>query len=151
MNIAQGLKEKNRISGRISKLQSQVYSSNKFTDKKVPDVYADKLLIKLQEEWAHLIDLKTRLAKANVGVCDKLVLLTETKAELHFWNSFRYTGQQTEIEDDHEYVGDKYVKVEKKSYHTITSAQVLENQERVQSLIEKLQDEIDSYNATTSI
>ena len=151
MNIAQALKEKNRISGRISKLQSQVYSSNKYTDKKAPDVHSDKLLIKLQEEWAHLIDLKTRLSKANVGICDKLVLLTESKAELQFWNSFRYAGQAVEIEDEHEYAGDKYVKVEKKSYHTITSAQVSENQERVQSLIEKLQDEIDSYNATTSI
>lgn len=151
LSIAQALKEKNRISGRIAKLQAQVYNSNKYTDKKVPDVYADKLLIKLQEEWAHLVDVKMRLSKANIGISDKLVSLTEAKAELQFWNSFRNAGQQIEVEDDHEYVGNQYVKVQKNAYHTITSAQVLENQDRVQSLIEKLQDEIDVYNGTTSI
>ena len=111
MNIAKSLKEKNRISGKISKLQKQVEQCNRYKAGKEPDFNSVDLLKELQIEWAHLIDLKTKIAKANNGIADKLIQLTEAKAELSFWNGFRAAGQPSETTDDINYVDGKAVTV----------------------------------------
>lgn len=149
MNIAQGLKEKNRIAGRIVQLQKQVETNNQYVKGKETDFDSRELLIKLQEEWAHLIDIKTKIAKANVGIADKLVQLTEAKAELQFWNGFFNAGPAELVEVRDVRIGGEYTPVTTVTISTITSKEVVENRQRVQSLIESLQDEIDNFNAVT--
>jgi len=151
ITIAKALKEKNRIAGKISTLQKQVETYNYFDEDEVKDFDSLELLTQLQVEWAHLIDLKSKIAKANVGIADKLVRLTEAKAELSFWNGFRSAGQARERYDKSMYIGDKYVSVEAFKISKITSKEIADHRERVQKLIEDLQDEIDDYNATTKI
>jgi hypothetical protein len=150
INIAKALKEKNRITGRITKLQKQVVDNNRYKEGVDRDYNSNDLLKSLQEEWAHLIDLKTRIAKANVGIADKLIMLTEAKAELAFWNGFR-SGQPIEETTGSEYVDGKYVTVTINHIHTIPSKEVDANVLRVQKQIEDLQDEIDTFNAITKI
>jgi len=150
MNISQALKEKNRIAGRIVKLQSQVKKYNYFTENQTQDFSSIELLRSLQEEWAFLIDIKTKIAKANVGIADKLVKLTEAKAELTFWNGFT-AGQLTEVTNERKYVNGVVVDVPVNTGYHIPNKQVQENVDFVQKLIESLQDEIDNYNATTQI
>jgi hypothetical protein len=151
ISIAKGLKEKNRISGKISKLQKQVEQFNRFESGKDPDFNSLDLLKELQTEWAHLIDLNIKIAKANNGIADKLIQLTEAKAELTFWNSFHSAGQASETFDKNSYVDGKVVTVKGIMYSSITSKEVTQHQQRVQKLIEDLQDSIDDYNAKTQI
>lgn len=151
MNIATALKEKNRITGRISVLQAQVYKFNTYTKGVDQDFNSNDLLVKLQEEWAFLIDLKTKITKANVGITDKLVRLTESKAELSFWNSFRNTGSSETKSNERKYIDGEWAYVEVATVNTINSKTVQENVDRVQKQIEDLQDEIDNYNGTTKI
>jgi hypothetical protein len=151
MSIARALKEKNRISGKIAKLQYQVNQVNRFEDGKKQDFNSRELLTQLQEEWAHLINLKNKIAAANIGIADKLIKLTEAKAELQFWNTFTNAGQEVEVSTKSVFKNREYVDVEVKTFSTITSKEIHDNRERVQQLIETLQDDIDEYNAKTQI
>lgn len=150
ISIARALKEKNRISGRIASLQKQVYLHNRYTSED-RDFDSLDLLKELQTEWAHLIDLKSKIAKANVGISDKLIQLTEAKAELKFWCDFHNVGQATENYDSNEYVDGKMVTKKRLQYSSITSKEVSNHRLRVQKLIEDIQDEIDDYNSKTKI
>lgn len=151
INIAQALKEKNRIAGRIHKLQKQVAYNNLNDGDKEADFNSLELLKELQTEWAYLIELKTRLAKANVGICDRLVRLAEAKSELMFWLGFSNAGPAVESYSCRHHDGVAIVTEVKTRRSTITSKEILEHQERVQQMIEDLQDEIDIYNGTTQI
>ena len=151
MTVSQSLKEKNRIAGRIVKLQSQLKSLNRMEEGKERDFLPADIFLKLQSEWAYLIDIKTRLAKANVGIADSLVKLTEAKANLTFWNGFTSAGPAREestrsVRKGSEYVDEKVIFISH-----ISSREVVGFQEEAQKHIEQLQDEIDKYNATTKI
>jgi hypothetical protein len=150
-NISRALKEKNRISGKIAKLQKQVEEFNTYEEGKVLDFSSVELLKQLQEEWAHLINLKIKIATANIGIADKLIELTEAKAELAFWNQFRNSGPSVEDSEKSEYRAGQWGAIPIKKYSSITSKEILDHRDRVQKLIENLQDEIDDYNAQTLI
>ena len=150
-NISRALKEKNRISGKIAKLQKQVEEFNTYEEGKVLDFSSIDLLGQLQEEWAYLIDLKTKIAIANIGIADKLIKLTEAKAELAFWNQFRNSGASVEANEKSTYHDGRYVIMPYNKYSTITSKGILELRESAQKLIENLQDEIDDFNQKTLI
>lgn len=150
MNIAQALKEKNRIAGRIAKLQRQVvqYNSYQVSESDQREFNSKELLVKLQKEKCALVSIKTRIANANSGIVDKLVKLAEGKAEMAFWSCFtsgaNRTNKQVYNHAKSEYVDITFI-------NTIPSKEVSENIDRVQGLIESLQDAIDNYNATTSV
>jgi len=151
MTINKALKEKNRIAGRISKLQTQVVKYNRYKKDSTVEFSTKELFKSLQEEWAYLIDIKSKIAKANVGISDKLVQLTEAKAELSFWNSFGNVGPAKETIQESKFIDGKYVFIDTVNVSEITTKDVQTNINRVQKLIENLQDEIDEYNATTKI
>ena len=151
MNISKALKEKNRIAGRIAKLQAQVAKYNRYKKDSVREFSSRELLKSLQEEWAYLIDIKSKIAKANAGISDKLVQLTEAKAELSFWNGISNTGPSEEIVSESKYLNGTYVNVDVTMICDVSSKDVQTNINRVQKLIEDLQDEIDDYNASTKI
>ena len=150
INISKALKEKNRIAGRISKLQSQVVAYNKYKKDSNKEFSSKELLTALQEEWAYLIDIKSKIAKANIGIADKLVRLTEAKAELSFWNGF-HSGPPKEVVSESKYMGGQYVTVDTPMICDISAKDIQTNINRVQKLIEDLQDEIDFYNQFTRI
>lgn len=152
LSISQALKEKNRIAGKIVILQKRVKQFNKHEKGQDQDFNSLETLRSLQEEWAYLIALKTRIALANAGIAEKLVKLTEAKAELTFWNDFTYeAGRAEEVEVENFRQGTEYVSKEKIVVSEITSKDVANHQARVRKEIENLQDEIDAYNATTQI
>jgi hypothetical protein len=151
MNIAQSLKEKNRIAGRINKLQKKVEDYNVKEINEVKDFDSLELLKELQTEWAYLIDIKSRLARANIGICEKLVRLAEAKSELSFWSCFHNAGQAAETYLHRYNDGEKIVSEQRTKVSLITSKEVTDHQERVQTMIDTLQDEIDIYNGTTQI
>lgn len=152
MNIAGSLKERNRIVGKINKLQSQIQKNNRYEAGQQRDFDSSELLVELEIQKAYLIDLKTKIARANVGICDKLIQLAEAKADLVFWEGMeRYSGAKKSTESRSKRVRGEYEDVDIETFHSITSKEVAENQERCQKLIENLQDDIDNFNATTKI
>lgn len=152
MNIAKALKEKNRITGRLKKLQTQLNKLNRYPVNEVQDFNPADIFKSIQEEWAHLIALKTKIAHANLGIADKLVQLTEAKAELQFWITFTpYAGKHEENVERRKLINGQYEEVLVPYTSYLTSKDVQENTDRVQKLIEDLQDEVDTYNGVTNI
>jgi len=152
MNIAQALKEKNRIVGRISNLTRNIEKYNQYESTKTVELDSRKLLTKLQEETAQLIRLKTRIATANVNIAEKLIRLSEAKTHLRFWVTFvSYSGQALEQSSRMVYKDGARVEEPYFTVSAITTAEALANIEIAQKEIEDLQDCIDNYNATTEV
>lgn len=153
MTIARGLKEKNRLAGRIADLQRKLVRYNRYEKGKEQDLDAKELMVALQDEWAYLINLKTRIAVANAGIAEKLVRLSEAKSELAFWSNFSNAGPAESTDDFGVYDTNlcRTVTVPKTMISVFTSKYILEQVERVTKLVEMLQDEIDDYNAKTQV
>ena len=150
MNIAQGLKEKNRITGRISRLERQINQYNRYLSTEEPEFDINELNALLSKERECLIAIKTRISKANNNIVDKLVLLEETKSELAFWqNRFGNHGPATKEELIFPRGGTEQQTVIRLS--CITTKDIFEKEEQLQKVINNLQDEIDTHNATTLI
>lgn len=126
-------------------------SLNRIEEGKERDFQPKDIFLKLNSEWSYLIDIKTRLSAANVGISDSLVKLTEAKANLAFWNGFTSAGQSRQEETKSVRRGGEYVDEKVVFISYFCSREITEFQEEGQKYIEKLQDEIDAYNATTKI
>jgi hypothetical protein len=150
MKIAKALKEKNRITGRIKKLQRDIQTYNRTREDRASDFDASELYRELQKEIATLIDLKTKIAKANIGIVDKLVKLAETKSQITYWTSFR-TGSTSEPISESKYINGEYASVDIAAGHIICSKTVHDMLAHLQATVESLQDDIDDFNATTSV
>lgn len=147
MNIAQALKEKNRIAGEIAKIERKIQSSNRYVGeaKKFDTVELGK---KLVSERAKLVALKTRIAVANVGIARELVELAEAKAQLKFLNSLEhYVGLSEEKGTS------GYGEFEKEivTYSQISVQDLEKFTDEAQKLVNDLQDKVDAFNATTSV
>jgi hypothetical protein len=156
MSIARALKEKKRIIGEMNTIHARINDSNvvhvtvKITDGKVPDAAPEEIARcrkfdpnKLLEDWyklrGKLIAIKTALHKANDEIAEKLITLTELKAEL------------TQIENTPLYDNEKMYANE--AYGRITDvvfdrAYYMEKTDKIRAEVNKLQDAIDEYNAT---
>ncbi len=150
MTIAKALKEKNRIAGRIKKLQRDIQMYNRTREDRASDFDANQLYQELQKEIATLIDLKTKIAKANIGIVDKLVQLAETKSQIAYWTTFR-TGSASEPISETKYINGEYASVDITAGHIICSKTVHDMLANLQATVESLQDDIDEFNATASV
>jgi hypothetical protein len=105
---------------------------------------------KHREQIQALIELKTKLSRANISILQKLIQLSETKSAISFWSNFR-TGQEFDPIQESKYVNGEYVTVEISGGHTISNKIVQERIAAMQLIADSLQDDIDEYNATTTI
>jgi len=147
MNIASALKNKNRIAGEIAKLQKKIIANNLYIgDTKKFDTIV--LTDNLNAERQKLVDLKVRIAKANVGIAQELVELAEAKAQLTYLTSLeRYVGV-AEVKGIAGY-GEREKEVI--TYSQITAGVLDKALGEAQKLINDLQDKVDAFNATTSV
>lgn len=152
MNIAQGLKEKNRIAGRIVNLQNHISKYNRFHSNETPVENVSELWEKLLTEKANLSKLKTQIQRANHGIAEALVNLAEAKAMLTYLASLESLSG----------VGGKHEQIyDRRSGNTTTSEYTIEygidlktiraQMEQYQKIVEDLQDKVDNYNATTTL
>lgn len=144
VSIARALKEKNRVAGRLAKAREQVGKENS-SDKKVPrgiDVAETFALAKSLRD--RLIAIKSAIAIANQPIVAKIIELDEVKSEIGFLNDLNVKeglfvetnfGVKTETEID----------------AVIHKAQVLAEVEALQARADRLQDELDEFNATTKV
>lgn len=154
MNIAQALKEKNRIAGRLVNLQNQFSKYNRYrSDQKPvedPKVLWEKLLI----ERARLNQIKYQIQKANVGIAAELVYIAEAKAMLSYLTNLSNSSNvalRGSTEQAYNRATGDYVESNYTVEYGLDAADLRDQIEHYQKQIEDLQDKIDNYNAITQI
>lgn len=146
MNLAQALKQKNRLAGEIARNQEILQRENARRSDSVSTVNRTVVLdqiIKLSKELGYL---KASIAKANIGIYSAIERMAEYKSLIAFYKSLpkRVGEEVTFVGRDHEklvYTWDSLITQEE------CDKQVTE----LQIIINDLQDDIDAYNATTQI
>ncbi len=138
LSLSKALKVKNRLAGRLAKLNATVAAYNCTVEGRRSEVDvagADKQRTALS---AALVDLKSSIYEANKGIYRTIILIGEKKSEIDFLN-----GLNTKHgEEPHGYQGTtvKYVAV-------IQKQDVDKRVKQLEKEIDDLQDQIDKYNA----
>ena len=144
VTIARALKEKNRVAGRLAKARELVGEENS-RDKSVPrGVDVTEMYAQAKELRDRLIAIKSAIAEANKPIVSKIIELDEVKSEIAFLNGlnvkegkFVTTNYGSRIESDIDAV--------------IRKQQVMEEVSALQVRADRLQDELDEFNATTKV
>ena len=143
MTIKQALKEKNRLIKAIEDEFKKVYSYNSIDEGNVRPYSTVTALENIMTLEEGLIDIKTKIHRANMGVYNKIFRLSELKS---------LAKRLSQINCDEGKVTDRYSRTEP-SVKT-AEVSVVDRDSRVKMIeeeIELLQEELDTHNATTSI
>ena len=142
MTIKQALKYKNKLIKKIGEAFKKVYTYNSVISGQTrPYDVVDSMneYFKLSQE---LVDLKTRIHKANQPVYDKIFLLSELKSQ----------ATKLDILDCNEgEVSDRYndqTKMKTSIISIVERDKIIAN---IEEQIESIQEELDIHNSTTQI
>jgi hypothetical protein len=146
MNLAQALKQKNRLAGELVRQQQILQRENARRNDSVSEVDREEVWEKILSLSDELGKLKGKITQANVNIYPALERMAELKARIAFVQGLqKREGEEIiPLHGDREplkYEWDSYFNQEK------TDALVAELQEQINDL----QDEVDEYNATTQI
>ncbi len=144
MNIKQALKEKNKLAKKVTDLIERTNKYNSMDEGAVrsydPRVSLDQTLNSMEE----LITLKTNIHKANAEVYGKIFRMSEYKSLVKYLKGLNCTEGTVVVS--------RYGDVSTRNMTTvITEVERDEMVERYESLIDELQSELDTHNATTHI
>jgi len=150
MNISKALKVKNRLAGKLAQLQTVAASSNSVRDdqKNYKSIDLVSVWEDLTKTHQILIQIKSDIAKATAPIVGKLVALAEAKAELSFLNSIFVNESEDMVRVG--FGADSSLEKIAWSNH-IDAADKQSLIDQVQKKIETLQDDIDVFNAATTI
>ena len=143
MTIKQALKEKNRLISAIDDEFKKVYTYNSIDEGNVRPYSTIDSLNKITILEDGLIEIKTKIHKANVEIYDKIFRLSELKS---------LAKKLSQIDCSEGKVSERYSRAEP-SIKT-SEISVVERDTRVKMIgeeIERLQEELDTHNATKSI
>ncbi len=145
ITLAQALKEKNRLAGEIARAWTFVQTENSKREdiRRVVDVEETYNKIKLYTE--KLIELKAKIGVANAGNLERIYRMEEYKSAL---------ARLERIGSDETSVFQKLTESTYKEYKrtvVFTASQILEMREQIQMECNRLQDEMDAFNATAKI
>lgn len=150
ITLAKALKVKNRLAGKLKDLQDKATKFN------VTDVQKQVFrTINLTQIWAELestrdslIDIKSKIAVATSAIAGKLQEMAEYKSQVSFFE--RLPVEEGMTEPPYGYNSSvPFESVEIKSY--IDEANRQSQIQLFKKKIEDLQDEVDTFNATTQI
>lgn len=143
INLVKALKLKNKIVGKMNVLLAQS-SGNCYQDgQKVRDI--SNLWTEYDKYLNDLIGLKVEIAKANVGINDKILRLAEYKNQIQRLSMIPTNEGPTTV-----YLRDGSEKtVITKCFYSMETLDVMKS--NLETKVETIQDEIDVYNATTFI
>lgn len=143
ITLAQALKEKNRIVGEISKLWMLVNNENSCWEYHTRSISVEETMKTINSYTEKLIELKTKIGKANEGNLQYMYALDEYKSKisklekLDTAEEIRYRGVRDDIMEVRSPI--------------ITAANVIEQVKQLKLKCNQLQDAIDAYNATHKI
>lgn len=144
MNIKQALKLKKKLATKMNREFGKVQSYNSTEEGTKAPYSAKESLQNWLKMGNELVELKTKIHKANAPVYDKIFRMSELKSQLTFIKSLDCT-------DGKHY--DRYSSREN-AINKVAEISLLERDAMITSMeeeIEQLQDELDHHNATTSI
>ncbi len=142
ISLAKALKLKNRLAGRLNKVQTDIalYNSTLKDNEKTVDVPE---LLKLRTQIVEsMIELKVKLFQANNEIQRDLIQLGELKSELT-WLGGLNTRSGVE-RHDYQNTNVEYVAILKK-------VDVDQRSKAIEKEIDTLQDKVDNYNYTKKI
>lgn len=136
LSLSKALKIKNRLAGRLAKINSTIMTYNSVVEghKEVDVVDLDKTRSALMNA---LVDLKAAIYDANKGIYRSIILIGEKKGDIDF-----LSGLNTRHGAEPSYQGT--------SINYVSAIQRQEVDKRIKQLekeIDDLQDQIDKYNA----
>lgn len=140
MNISKALKRKKKLTTEIEKIKGLITCNNNYTEPNKPVYDVNTLLSSLDNKTTELVDLKLKLAQANIGINETIYLMAELKGKVS-------TLKNTSTSESVQYNGERDI-VRKSVINTIDMDEMIVILEKQ---IEELQDKIDYYNQTTNI
>ena len=143
ITLAQALKEKNRLAGEISKLWSLVQHENACWENRTRSIDVNETMQLINEYTQKIIELKTKIGKANSGNLENMYALEEYKSQISKYGNI-------DTNEDVRYLGENEERTLTKSC-VIQAGEVLKLQKSLQIKCNSLQDELDTYNATHKI
>jgi hypothetical protein len=147
MKLNQALKEKNRLVRKLNSDLEIAKRENSINTLRKRSYDLDKVWDEIDSVTGRLNGLKTAICKANVGIYEKIERMSELKGRIAF-----LIALNTKHGEFEETVGWGEDKVRKETWDAFYSKQAVDNMvETLQEQIDVLQDEIDTYNATTEI
>ena len=140
LSLSKALKVKNRLAGRLAKVNTAIQTYNCTLDGRRGEVDITELDKQRSSLSVALVDLKASIYDANKGIYRSIILIGEKKGEIDFLSGLN-TKHGTE---PHEYQGGVNV-----TYVSVIQKQDVDKRvKQLEKEIDVLQDEIDSYNAT---
>lgn len=142
ITLRKALQLKKTLAGEIAKLKEKLY---KFNAQRTPSKHVNVMAVydELVKKTANLLELKTKLAQANVGIYEMIATVDEMKSQIAFFNTL-----------DTEETGREYqngavceCKITVAIDYTKREAIVAACQAQLDSALDK----IDEYNSTHSI
>lgn len=143
MNISQALKEKNKKAANLAKLAQRVITSNISEKDTEKDYSSKKVLEETKAEMAALIELKTRIHIASAPIRNKIFRLSELKG---LSKSLAYMDTNHKLHKsrtDGAVISETIPEITTKEHEAILAEMSEE--------IDKIQEELDAFNHTTSI
>lgn len=148
MNIHQGLKEKNRLAGLVKQLDERIKNNTRWVVGNTPSYNLGELLEQREKVVSDLNSLKVKISVATAPIVGKILEMSEKKSYVALLKALDLSSG---VDDDRH--GRRY------SLSTTTLEYVSAISERdrdelvdqLQDEISKIQDELDSFNATVVI
>ena len=144
MNIKQALKEKNKLAKKITDLMGRTEKYNSVDNGAVRSYDPKESLLSAIETMEQLISLKTSLHLANVNVYEKIFRMAEYKSFIKYLRGLSCVEGALVVS--------RYGETSNRQMTTvITEVERDQMVERYESMIDQIQSELDTHNATAQI
>ena len=144
MNIKQALKEKNKLAKKVTDLMDRTNRNNSMDEGAVRSYDPKESLEQALQMVDDLVNLKTKMHMANVEVYDKIFRMSEYKSLVKYLKVLN-CSQGTIVTSRY---GDSTAR---QMTTVITEVERDALVEKYETLIDNLQTELDTHNATTHI
>jgi len=141
MTLAKALKQKNRLTQKISRLQQEIQRENSVRADDVRKIKVEDLLEELEVRVKELIKLKIAIFVASTPMRENILKLSEIKSHIVFLQGINTTeGKVSNYGED----AVEYTVVYDKLF-------IREQVELCEQGIDEIQEELDKFNHTTEI
>lgn len=143
MNIKQALKRKNKLVTLIAEEFSKASTYNSIEEGNARPYSATEAIQKWQEYSDELVELKSRIHRANGPMYEKIFGLSELKSQIKYLKSLNCSqGKERNRWNENEPI------IRHAEINTVERDTMVKN---LEARIEMIQDELDEFNATTHI
>ena len=145
IRLAQALKEKNRLASEVERLWGLIIRENSKREDLTSVIDVAKTYELVQFYTEKLIELKTKIGLANAGNLQRIYRMDECKSQLSKLDMVNI-DDSTDLQ---RLTDTQYRELKRKV--VFSESQILAMREELQQECNRLQDEMDEFNATTTI